>query len=59
MELQRTRDREAEAGRIEGIKGIKGIGEVGEVGPGSRERKKSGAQNGRMSIRLPPYLSPD
>ncbi len=61
-----NRDLEAEvtqeagvAEEIEGIKGIEGTGEVEEVGVGSIGRKKSGAQNGRMSFRLPPHFHSD
>ena len=39
--------------------GIEGTGEVEEVGVGSIRRKKSGAQNGRMSFRLPPHFLSD
>lgn len=52
---------EAEAAREAGeAEAIEGMGEVEEVGVGPNgRRKKPGAQNGRMSIRLLYYLHTD
>ena len=56
-EVEITRDLEVGAAREVGeAKGIEGMEQGEEVGVGSIRRKKSGAQNGRMSIRLPPHF---
>ena len=60
LEVGVTREVE-EGGEIKGIKGIEDIermGEVEEVRMGQIRRRKSGAQNGRMSIGLLPSFSP-
>lgn len=53
LEVETTRDLEAEAARGAGeAEGTEGMTEVEEDGVGSKSRKKSGAQNGRMLIKL-------
>lgn len=55
LEVEAAREA-GEVEEIEGIEGIEGMGEVEAVGVGPTRRKKSDAQNGRMSTTLPPHF---
>lgn len=66
LEAETSRDLEVEVAReedelreIKDIEGIEGVGEVEEISMGPIRRKKSGVQNGCMSIRPLFHFYPD